>query len=140
MGLLVTGLNLTGVSFLIWLWRDPTLIVSFGFGCSLAALFAQLGGGIFTKAADIGADLVGKVEQRIPEDDPKNPAVIADLVGDNVGDCAGRGSDLFESISADYITAMLLGTLVLSLTEGQALVFPLMLGATVSRRRWLAYT
>jgi K(+)-stimulated pyrophosphate-energized sodium pump len=130
MGLLVTGLSLTGVSLLTWLWGDPNLFVSFGFGCSLAALFAQLGGGIFTKAADIGADLVGKVEQRIPEDDAKNPAVIADLVGDNVGDCAGRGSDLFESISDDYITAMLLGTVVLSLTGGRALIFPLMLGAT----------
>jgi len=129
MGLLVTGLSLTGVSLLTWLWGDPNAIVGFGFGSSLAALFAQLGGGIFTKAADIGADLVGKIEQRIPEDDPRNPAVIADQVGDNVGDCAGRGSDRFESISDDYVTAMLLGTTVMSLMGGRALVFPLMLGA-----------
>ncbi len=129
MGLLVTGLSLTGISLLTWLWGDPNAIIGFGFGASLAALFAQLGGGIFTKAADIGADLVGKIEQRIPEDDPRNPAVIADQVGDNVGDCAGRGSDLFESISDDYITAMLLGTTVMSLMGGLALIFPLLLGA-----------
>ena len=130
MGLSVVGLSLIGVSLLVWLYQDPSLIVGFGFGASLAALFAQLGGGIFTKAADIGADLVGKIEQRIPEDDPRNPAVIADLVGDNVGDCAGRGSDLFESISDDYITAMLLGALLLSPLGINALMFPLMLGAS----------
>jgi len=130
MGLSVVGLSLIGVSLLFWLYQDPNLIVGFGFGASLAALFAQLGGGIFTKAADIGADLVGKIEQRIPEDDPRNPAVIADQVGDNVGDCAGRGSDLFESISDDYITAMILGALLLSPLGTNALMFPLMLGAT----------
>jgi len=130
MGLSVVGLSLIGVSLLFWLYRDPSLIVGFGFGASLAALFAQLGGGIFTKAADIGADLVGKIEQRIPEDDPRNPAVIADQVGDNVGDCAGRGSDLFESISDDYITAMILGTLLLSSLGTNALLFPLLLGAS----------
>jgi len=130
MGLSVVGLSLIGVSLLFWLYQDPTLIVGFGFGASLAALFAQLGGGIFTKAADIGADLVGKIEQRIPEDDPRNPAVIADQVGDNVGDCAGRGSDLFESISDDYITAMVLGAILLSPLGINAFMFPLMLGAS----------
>jgi len=132
MGLSVVGFSLIGVSLLYWFYQDPTLIVGFGFGASLAALFAQLGGGIFTKAADIGADLVGKIEQRIPEDDPRNPAVIADQVGDNVGDCAGRGSDLFESISDDYITAMIIGTILFSQTAFRinALMFPLMLGAS----------
>jgi len=130
MGLSVVGLSLLGVSLLFWLYQDPRLIVGFGFGASLAALFAQLGGGIFTKAADIGADLVGKIEWRIPEDDPRNPAVIADQVGDNVGDCAGRGSDLFESISDDYITAMILGAILLSQLGINALMFPLMLGTS----------
>jgi len=130
MGLSVVGLSLLGVSLLFWFYQDPKLIVGFGFGASLAALFAQLGGGIFTKGAVIGADLVGKIELRIPEDDVRNPAVIADQVGDNVGDCAGRGSDLFESISDDYITAMVLGAILLSPLGINASMFPLMLGAS----------
>ncbi|MEM3626595.1 MAG: sodium-translocating pyrophosphatase [Candidatus Bathyarchaeia archaeon] len=130
MGLSVVGLSLTGISLLLHFYQDPKLIVGFGFGASLAALFAQLGGGIFTKAADISADFVGKIEQRIPEDDPRNPAVIADQVGDNVGDCAGRGSDLFESISDDYVTAMILGSLFIAQFGEKVLAFPLMLGAS----------
>ncbi len=117
-GLLVVAMSLLGVGGLYWLVRAttsvalekiPLMIVGYGFGASFVALFAQLGGGIYTKAADVGADLVGKVEAGIPEDDPRNPAVIADLVGDNVGDCAGRGADLFESTAAENIGAMILG-------------------------------
>jgi K(+)-stimulated pyrophosphate-energized sodium pump len=115
-GLLVVSLSLLGVFGLFVAYGGlsqpdvaPSLIVGFGFGASFVALFAQLGGGIYTKAADVGADLVGKVEAGIPEDDPRNPAVIADLVGDNVGDCAGRGADLFESTAAENIGAMILG-------------------------------
>lgn len=117
-GLLVVAMSLLGVTGLYtlvkWLTdveptRIPFLIIGYGFGASFVALFAQLGGGIYTKAADVGADLVGKVEAGIPEDDPRNPAVIADLVGDNVGDCAGRGADLFESTAAENIGAMILG-------------------------------
>jgi H(+)-translocating pyrophosphatase len=117
-GLLVVAMSLLGVAGLFGLvnavggvaqQKIPLLIVGYGFGASFVALFAQLGGGIYTKAADVGADLVGKVEAGIPEDDPRNPAVIADLVGDNVGDCAGRGADLFESTAAENIGAMILG-------------------------------
>jgi K(+)-stimulated pyrophosphate-energized sodium pump len=127
MGFSVTGFALIVLSLLYWLLRDPKLLVGFGFGASLAALFAQIGGGIFTKSADVGADLVGKVEQKIPEDDPRNPAVIADQVGDNVGDCAGRGSDLFESFSDDIVTGMLV-SLVYAPRYGPLVVFfPLLL-------------
>ena len=120
-GFLVISLSLLGVTvvYLVFGGLDairaivtPTNIVGFGFGASFVALFAQLGGGIYTKAADVGADLVGKVEAGIPEDDPRNPAVIADLVGDNVGDCAGRGADIFESTAAENIGAMILGAAV----------------------------
>jgi K(+)-stimulated pyrophosphate-energized sodium pump len=116
-GFFVVAMSLLGVAGLFTLVQNlttvsvdkiPLLIVGYGFGASFVALFAQLGGGIYTKAADVGADLVGKVEAGIPEDDPRNPAVIADLVGDNVGDCAGRGADLFESTAAENIGAMIL--------------------------------
>jgi len=117
-GFFVVSMCLLGISVLIILVQNvsnvpiekiPLMIAGFGFGASFVALFAQLGGGIYTKAADVGADLVGKVEAGIPEDDPRNPAVIADLVGDNVGDCAGRGADLFESTAAENIGALILG-------------------------------
>jgi K(+)-stimulated pyrophosphate-energized sodium pump len=140
-GFLVVSLSLLGVSVLFLLYgglnsvgtaaaNTPELIVGFGFGASFVALFAQLGGGIFTKAADVGADLVGKVEANIPEDDPRNPAVIADLVGDNVGDCAGRGADLFESTAAENIGAMILGTsLAISTHNISWVLFPLVMNA-----------
>ena len=134
-GLSVVALSLLGVGILFLIFgglnpahtKDvPTQIVAFGFGASFVALFAQLGGGIYTKAADVGADLVGKVEAGIPEDDPRNPAVIADLVGDNVGDCAGRGADLFESTAAENIGAMILGVAAYLATKNIAwILFPL---------------
>ena len=99
--------------------------MGYGFGASFVALFVQLGGGIYTKAADVGADLVGKVEAGIPEDDPRNPAVIADLVGDNVGDCAGRGADLFESTAAENIGAMILGVGLYPFFGLKGILFPL---------------
>jgi K(+)-stimulated pyrophosphate-energized sodium pump len=112
-----------------WAPHIPFLIVGYGFGASFVALFAQLGGGIYTKAADVGADLVGKVEAGIPEDDPRNPAVIADLVGDNVGDCAGRGADLFESTAAENIGAMILGVFLYRYFGIPGILFPLVAGA-----------
>lgn len=131
-GLAVTALSLLGVAGLFYAFggaqhpeRAPLLIVGFGFGASFVALFAQLGGGIYTKAADVGADLVGKVEAGIPEDDPRNPAVIADLVGDNVGDCAGRGADLFESTAAENIGAMILGIALFPVLGVKGILFPL---------------
>jgi len=127
MGFSVTGFSLVVLSFLYWILRDPSLLVGFGFGASLAALFAQIGGGIFTKSADVGADLVGKVEQNIPEDDPRNPAVIADQVGDNVGDCAGRGSDLFQTFSDDIVTGMLVALVYAAQYGPLVIFFPLLL-------------
>ena len=132
-GFLITALSLIGVTVIFFSFGgantpalSPHLIVGFGFGASFVALFAQLGGGIYTKAADMGADLVGKVEAGIPEDDPRNAAVIADLVGDNVGDCAGRGADLFESTAAENIGAMILGVVAYVATGNVAWVlFPL---------------
>ena len=132
-GFLITALSLIGVTVIFFAFGgaatpdlSPHLIVGFGFGASFVALFAQLGGGIYTKAADMGADLVGKVEAGIPEDDPRNAAVIADLVGDNVGDCAGRGADLFESTAAENIGAMILGIVAYVATKNVAwILFPL---------------
>lgn len=112
-----------------WARKVPFLIIGFGFGASFVALFAQLGGGIYTKAADVGADLVGKVEAGIPEDDPRNPAVIADLVGDNVGDCAGRGADLFESTAAENLGSMILGVMLWPWFGVRGVLFPLVVGA-----------
>jgi K(+)-stimulated pyrophosphate-energized sodium pump len=131
-GVTVVALSLLGVGGLYALYGGmtaprevPFLIVGYGFGASFVALFAQLGGGIYTKAADVGADLVGKVEVGIPEDDPRNPAVIADLVGDNVGDCAGRGADLFESTAAENIGAMILGVALFPHFGINGIMFPL---------------
>jgi K(+)-stimulated pyrophosphate-energized sodium pump len=132
-GLSVVSMSLLGVGGLFYLFGGmddyqhvPLQIVGFGFGASFVALFAQLGGGIYTKAADVGADLVGKVEAGIPEDDPRNPAVIADLVGDNVGDCAGRGADLFESTAAENIGAMILGIALFPVFGMGGILFPLL--------------
>ena len=132
-GLFVVAMSLLGVGGLFAVLRAmgqdpqriPFLIVGYGFGASFVALFAQVGGGIYTKAADVGADLVGKVEAGIPEDDPRNPAVIADLVGDNVGDCAGRGADLFESTAAENIGAMILGVALWPYFGIGGVLFPL---------------
>lgn len=129
-GFSVTGLSLLVLSILYLVFKDYEILIGFGFGASLAALFAQIGGGIYTKSADIGADLVGKVEHNLPEDDPRNPAVIADLVGDNVGDCAGRGADLFESFSNDIITGTLVASTLLSKYGPKAIFFPLIIQAS----------
>jgi K(+)-stimulated pyrophosphate-energized sodium pump len=134
-GITIVSMSLIGISGLYFIYsalgytavQIPMLLVGFGFGASLVALFAQLGGGIYTKAADVGADLVGKVEAGIPEDDARNPAVVADLVGDNVGDCAGRGADLFESTAAENIGAMILGVALFPYLGVSGIIFPLVI-------------
>ena len=127
MGFCVVGLGLLGLSIIAFIWQDSHVWLGFAFGASSVALFLRVGGGIYTKSADVGADLVGKVEAGIPEDDPRNPAVIADNVGDNVGDVAGMGSDLYESYVSAIAASMVLGVLVFG--AGKGMMLPLLLAA-----------
>ena len=129
MGMCVVGLGLLGASVLFLIFEDTNVLFGFSLGASSIALFARVGGGIYTKAADVGADLVGKVEAGIPEDDPRNPAVIADNVGDNVGDVAGMGADLFESYVGAIISAMTLGAVVIAQFGDLSVIFPLVIAA-----------
>ncbi|MFH1455860.1 MAG: sodium-translocating pyrophosphatase [archaeon] len=129
MGFAVVGLGLLGLSLLYILLGEPLYLIGFSFGACSIALFARVGGGIYTKAADVGADLVGKVEKGIPEDDPRNPAVIADNVGDNVGDVAGMGADLFGSYIDTLVAAMIVGGLMMGTLGSYAVLFPLFLSA-----------
>ncbi|MDQ1700552.1 MAG: K(+)-stimulated pyrophosphate-energized sodium pump, partial [Frankiaceae bacterium] len=127
-GMLTVGLGLLGASVVTLMFNEhaPQVLEGFGFGAALLAMFMRVGGGIFTKAADVGADLVGKVEQGIPEDDPRNAATIADNVGDNVGDCAGMAADLFESYAVTLVASLILGKVAFGM---QGLVFPLIIPA-----------
>lgn len=129
MGMCVVGLGLLGASVLFLIFEDTNVLFGFSLGASSIALFARVGGGIYTKAADVGADLVGKVEAGIPEDDPRNPAVIADNVGDNVGDVAGMGADLFESYVGAIISAMTLGAVVVAKFGDLSVIFPMVIAA-----------